>query len=151
MSEGNALCGFECEFAKTSDAWEFFAFPDIELDHYYFKVVDANIFSRCRGLEILAEFQASHFQELFQKYFVGEALVLHLYPENTDYEEIDNYEDYLKSKCEMIILLFDYCYMEVYCKNQIWLQKLMHTAIDIPGAIVDEKYEDTDTRTTMYV
>lgn len=149
MSERNALCGFECEFAKTSDVWGFFAFPDIEFDHYYFKVVDADIFSHCKG--IVEEFHASHFQEMMQKFFVGEALVLHLYPENTNYEEIDSYEDYLKSKCEMIILFFDFYYMEVYCKNQTWLQKLMHTAINIPGTIVDEKYENTDTRTTMYV
>lgn len=51
----------------------------------------------------------------------------------------------------MIILLYDFYYLEIYSKNHIWTQKLMHAAIDIPGTIVEEKYEETDTRTTLYV
>ena len=96
-------------------------------------------------------FLPGYFQELIQKSFVGESLVLHLYPENTDYEEIETYEDFLNSNCEMIILLYDFYYLEIYSKNQTWIQKLMHTAINTPGAVVEEKYEETDARTIMYV
>lgn len=99
----------------------------------------------------MERFPHSYFQELIQKAFVGESLILHLYPEEADYEEIDSYVDFLKSKCEMIILLYDFYYLEIYSKNHIWTQKLMHAAIDIPGTIVEEKYEETDTRTTLYV
>ena len=151
MSQKKHLCGFECVFSKKSDVWNFFNFSDVTLDPFYFIVTDASVFSHGRRIEILKKFPTSYFQELIQKSFVGESLVLHLYPENAGYEEIDNYEGFLKSKCEMIILLYDFYYLEVYCKNQVWLQKLMHTAIDTPGAIVEEKYEDTDTRTEMYV
>ncbi len=151
MSEEKFLCGFECEFSKKSDVWNFFNFSDVILDRFYFSVADAAVFSHGRRIEILEKFLPSYFQELIQKSFVGERLVLHLYPENADYEEIDNYEDFLKSKCEMIILLYDFCYLEIYCKNQTWIQKLMHTASNTPGAVVEEKYEETDTRTSMYV
>lgn len=151
MSKDKFLCGFECEFSKKSDVWNFFNFSDVVLDCFYFSVADAAVFSHGRRIEILEKFLPSYFQELIQKSFVGERLVLHLYPENADYEEIDNYEDFLKSKCEMIILLYDFYYLEIYCKNQIWIQKLMHTAINTPGAVVEGKYEETDTRTSMYV
>lgn len=151
MSIKESLCGFECVFSRKSDVWSFFKFSDIVLDHYYFCVADASVFSHGVRIEILKRFPASYFQELIQKSFVGEGLVLHLYPENADYEEIDNYEDFLKSKCEMIVLLYDFYFLEIYCKNQIWIQKLMRTAINISGAVVEEKHENTDSRTTMYV
>ena len=151
MNEEKHLCGFECEFTKKSDVREFFNFSEIGLDRYYFKVVDDAVFSHGKRIEIMENFSVNYFQEMIEKSFVGERLVLHLYPKNTDYEEIDNYEDYKKSKCEMIILLYDFYYLEIYCKNQAWIQKLMHTASNTPGAVVEEKYEETDTRTTMYV
>lgn len=151
MNVGNSPCGFECKFSRIGDVWKFFNFSDIVIDHYYFRTVDASVFSHDSFIEILEKFPPSYFQELVQKAFFGERLVLHLYPETADFEEIDNYTDFLKSNCEMIILLYDFYYLEIYCKNQMWMKKLMHTAINTPGAVVEEKYENTDTRTTMYV
>lgn len=151
MSTKNSLCGFECVFSRKSDVWNFFNFSGIVLDHYYFRVADASVFSHGRRIEILERFPPGYIQELIKKSFVGESLVLHLYPENTDYAEIDNYQDFLKSRCEMIILLYDFYYLEIYCKNQIWINKLMHTVLNTPGALVEEKHEETDTRTSMSV
>ncbi len=151
MSIKNSLCGFECVFSRKSDIRSFFNFSDIVFDHYYFSVADASVFSHGRKIEIPERFLPNYFQELIQKSFVGERLVLHLYPKNADYEEIENYEDFQKSKCEMIILLYDFYYLEIYCKNQTWIQKLIHTASNTQGAVVEEKYEEKDIRTTMYV
>ena len=151
MRTGSSLCGIECVFKNKSDIWNIFSFPNIVLEHYYFRVADAAIFSQGRRIEILKKFTPCYFQELIRKSFVGERLVLHLYPENANFERIDNYNDFLKSKCEMIILLYDFYYLEVYCKNQEWIQKLLNTAANAPGAIVEEKYVDTDDRTIMYV
>lgn len=151
MSENKSLCGFECEFLKKSDVWDFFMFSNLVLDRFYFRVAEAAVFSHGRRIEISENFLPSYFQKLIQKSFVGESLVLHLYPEGADYEEIENYKDFQRSKCEMIILLYDFYYLEIYCKNQMWLQKLMHTAINTPGAVVEAKYEETDTRNVMYV
>lgn len=120
------------------------------MDHYYFSVADASIISHCRFMEILDTFQAGYFQDLINMSFAAEYLVLHLYPENTASVQIDTYDDFLKSDCEMIILLYDIYYLEVYCKNQIWLQKLLNHVINTPGARVEEKYEETDPRTIMY-
>lgn len=151
MSIGDSLCGFECVFAKKADIWRFFSFSNVVFDHYYFAVADAAVFTQRRRIEILEKFPPIYFQELIQKSFTAERLVLHLYPETTASEEIETYEDFLKSKCEMIILLYDFCYIEVYCKNRGWLQMLMSTVINIPNTVVEKKYENTVTRTIMYV
>lgn len=146
-----APCGFHCLFSKKTDIWKFLHFSNLTLDDYYFSVVDAAVFSHCRRIEFLNQFPSSYLQELNPTALVCERLVLHLYHQDTCSVEIDDYEDFLKSKCEMIILVCDFYYLEVYCKNQAWLQKLMNNARSIPGASVQEKYEDTDTRTVMYV
>ena len=106
MSTKNSLCGFECVFHKKSDVWSFFKFPDIVLDHHYFSVADASVFSHGIRIEIMDSFLPGYFQELIQKSFVGESLVLHLYPENTDYEEIETYEDFLNSNYLRVLLNF---------------------------------------------
>ena len=51
----------------------------------------------------------------------------------------------------MIILLYDVCYLEIYCKKQIWLKQFMYAAINLPEARVEKKFTNTDERTTMYV
>lgn len=151
MSTDVLPCGFECLFSKKTDVWNFLTFSALKLDHFYFKVVDAAVFLCGRRIEILDQFLPSYLHELNQMSLAGERLVLHLYPENTSYVEIDNYKEFQKSECEMIILLYDFYYIEIYCKNQVWLQKMMHEVISTPGAVIDEKYEDNDPRTVMYV
>ena len=151
MNANNSFCGFECVFEKKSDVWTFLKLFNIVLDDYYFSVVDESVFSNRIRIEICKEFKVNYFEELIQKKFVSECLVLHLYPEGIQPEEINSYHDFLESTCEMIILLYDFVYLEIYCKNQIWLRNLMCEAISISGAVVEAKYENTDTRTIMYV
>ena len=151
MSRTNNFCGFECIFSKKYDALEFFRSFNFLPELYHFHVVDAALFFERKRVEILKEFTANYFQELFDSHLVGESLVLHLYPNNTPFSEIDSYEDYLESPCEIILLLYDFYYLEVYCKNQEWLQYLFCTAKNIPNTRIERKSEDTDPRTTMYV
>ena len=151
MNTEKHLCGLECKFLKKSDVWSFFDFSDLALDKYYFQVVDAAVFSNRTRIKVLEKFQHRYFQELIKQSFVGERLVLHLYPEATPCVEIENYEDFSKSKCEMIILLYDFCYMEIYCKRRLWIEQLIHKANNISGSVVERKFEETDPRTTMYV
>ena len=93
----------------------------------------------------------THFCDLKQRSVVGERLVLHL---NADVEhelKIDNYEDFQKSGCEMLVLLYDACYLEIYCKDQQLIQQIYNLAFDIQDTIIEKKYDSNDTRTTMYV
>jgi len=51
----------------------------------------------------------------------------------------------------MIILMYDGYYLEIYCKDSALLQTLMQEAKKLSDTIVEGKYDDTDTRTMMYV
>ena len=151
MSTKNLLCGMECEFSKLTEIWEFFNFPGIHFGTGYFSVADAAVYSKGKRIALPSEFGPSFFQELIQCCFVCERLVLQLYPANSPTSEIDSYTDYIQSNCKMVILMCDCYYLEIYCKDHVWLQTLLHTAKEMPGVIVKEKYEDTDPRTRMYV
>lgn len=151
MNKTDSICGIDCVFSKLRDVWEFVRFPGIDFGSYSFKVVDGLVLSRGRMIEIPQEFKPSYFQELVEWSFLADHLVLHLYPEMTDLEEIENYEDFIQSNCEMVVLMCDAYYVEIYCKNKEWLQTLLHTARGIEGTVVEEKYPDTDPRTVFYV
>ena len=64
---------------------------------------------------------------------------------------MDSYDEFLSSRCEMIILICDFSYVEIYCKNQSWIQFLLNESKKIDRSTISEKYEDTDERTEMYV
>lgn len=148
MHKKHLFCGIDCVFPDSSDVWDFFNFSNITFGNFYFSIVDVCWFS---GDIFPPKLSPAYFRELArQTSYVG-FLVMHLYPEGVPAEEINDYADFLRSNCEMIVLLCDGCYVEIYCKNHIWLQTLLRDAKKVPGAIVEEKYEDTDPRSIMYV
>lgn len=151
MSKGNAFCGIECEFSKEEDVEKLLLFENIDFEHSYFFVADAGVFANAQGIADAETFSHTYFQKLIRRPMWMNSFILHLYEENVSPEKINTYDDYVKSQCEMIILLYDSCYVEIYCKNQVWLQEILRSAQEIPNAVVEEKYEDTDPRSEMYV
>jgi hypothetical protein len=145
------LCGFECLFPKISAVWDFWDLMHAILGQYHFKVADDAVYSDHIRFDLPKEFSADYFQELVNLSFVSERLVLHAYSKEEDCAEINYYSDFLKSNCEIVILLYDFCYFEIYCKNQHMTKELMQIAEGIADTIVEEKYEDTDDRTELHV
>lgn len=153
MRKEHSLRGVECVFANDSDVRSFLSFSGIDLTNHYFSVVDASMFIFVNGnpIKLPPQFSPAYFQDLMQQPFWGQYFVLHLYPEGSPMEEIETYEDFLHSDCEMIVLLYDRAYVEIYCKDSAWTQILFESSTKIPGAHVSKKYDNTDTRTEMYV
>ena len=151
MKKRNYICGLECDFARNTDVWLLFLSAGISLDQYYFEVVDAAVYSQNKRIEIPKRFNDDYFDDLLQNSCTGERLILQVYHESEKAEKIDTYHDYTKTQCKMIVLLYDACYVEIYCKNHEWLTNLWNTATNIPNALVELKYETTDSRTGMYV
>lgn len=151
MRKRHIFCGIDCVFSKQKDALKLLLFENIDFGNYYFFVADAGFFAPLQGIDDAETFSPNFFRELVRRPMWTESFVLHLYAENVSSEKIDTYDDYVKSQCEMIVLLCDTSYVEIYCKNQVWLQELLRSARAIPNATVEEKYEDTDPRYRMYV
>lgn len=151
MSPTNNLCGIECEFLSSSDVWILLASIDFAGDSHYFSLVDASIYHNGRRIAIPNQIDSDLFRYACQQSLVAERLVLHVYPVDTIPKEIDTYSDFLQTSCAMIILIYDCCFLEIYCKNQTWIEVLWNNARKIPGAVITKKYPDSDSRTIMYV
>ena len=147
----NDLRGFECIFRKKQDLRDFLAFQNVDLSHCYFQVVDGMVCSNRTWMEIPETFEASYFQAPEIRHLVVDHLTLHVYPKGEAYTDIDTYEDFQNSKAELLILICDFYYLELYCKRPDWLLTLLQNARTIPDVEIDLKYPDTDPRTEMYV
>ena len=83
--------------------------------------------------------------------FWAERLVLHVYAKKHAPEKIGTYAEYLSGACQMILLLCDVAYLELYCKDERLLRKLLDRVRTYPGAEVSVKTETDDPRDRMYV
>ena len=151
MRVDNLPCGIECIFSQKSDVWNWLRLSNINFEGFYFFVEDAAVFSNCKRIKVPSTFTPEFLTELACCYAAGERLVLHLYPEGVQNEAIDSYADFQLSKCELIVLLYDFVHIEIYCKNHLWIQEFLCASTKFYGAVVNKKYEDTDPRTNMYV
>lgn len=150
MNYSNVI-GIEYFFEKSSDIWTVFEFKGLNLPAYYFEVIDEIIVSEKGWAHLCKTFKADYFQKINGASLAVQCLVLHLYPEGVSVEKIDTYEDFKKSNCEMILLLYDSYYLEIYAKKPLWIQKLYENAKQLPEVKVELKYLETDGRTGMYV
>ncbi len=152
MDNLSKAIGMKCIFENSDDVLEFCRFSNMDFGSHYFSVMDDySVLSKGTWTEIPERFQPSYFETLIQKFYTIEAIVLHLYPAGVIPEEIDFYQDFVQSNCELILLIWDVAYVDIYCKNEEWLRTLLSNAEQSPNAHISMKTVDTDDRTSMHV
>lgn len=53
---------------------------------------------------------------------------LQAYPNGSDLNELNTYEDFLKSSCEIVILITDSIFVEIYAKDEKIINKIKYNA-----------------------
>lgn len=73
---------------------------------------------------------------------------LQAYPKG-EFSEIETYENFIESKCELVLLVVDSCYFTIYCRNKETIELLYKNATDC--GFEDIKYitDENDTRTRL--
>ncbi|WP_042475624.1 DUF2691 family protein [Bacillus ndiopicus] len=64
---------------------------------------------------------------------------------------IKTYEDFVKSDCELALIIVDCSYVSIYCKQQTMLETLYNHALYCGYENVQYVTEDNDTRTLLSV
>lgn len=74
-----------------------------------------------------------------------------IYPANATKSDINTYEDFLNSDCEIIFLLYDVDYVEIYVKSEAHLLQFIKNADAIGCPSITIKTDLNDGRTRMSV
>jgi hypothetical protein len=75
---------------------------------------------------------------------------LKAFAKNTTITEIASYENFMDSECEIVMLVADCNYVDIYCKDTQLIENLLINA-KMHGYENIEYIDENDTRTSMYV
>ena len=103
MKLKTSIRGIECEFDNIERL----------LDYLCFYVVDSIYTSAKKSFVMPRHFLPEYLSVIQKSHAVFDCLVLHIYPIGKAEEEIETYEDFLRSSCEMIVLIYDGYFMDV--------------------------------------
>ena len=62
---------------------------------------------------------------MIQKEHYPVHLNIQMYYKNSDVNEINNYDQFLISSCQLIIFIVDNVFVEIYAKNQTILERIL--------------------------
>lgn len=78
-------------------------------------------------------------------------LKLQAYLNQDEYENINTYDEFLKSNCQLLLLVYDCEFVEIYIKNQSCAGNVFQNAIDKNFENVAYITENNDYRTGMNI
>ena len=70
---------------------------------------------------------------------------------NSVVSEINTYEDFLASNCNLMLIITDCYFIEIYFKDSGWLLTLLKNAENLGATSISVKTDITDGRNEMYV
>lgn len=64
---------------------------------------------------------------------------------------VETYEDFISSNCDIIILIHDCIFYEIYSKSELYIYKILKNLDRMNAREISIKTDSTDTRTRMFV
>ncbi len=106
-------------------------FENIDLKNYFLKITNEEVFDEKRNnffeQQIYTSLKFKNLIKLRKHYPVF--LTLQLYKDNKNMVEIQNYDNYLNSHCELLLYIIDNIFVEIYSKNENYLKAIKHNAL----------------------
>ncbi len=93
---------------------------NIDISKYYWSISEDEIFNKLNNEFLFNndKYNGIEFEKIINGniYYIIFANIK-AYLIETEYEDILNYDDFIKSNCQMIILCYDSEFIEIYCKD----------------------------------
>ena len=135
--------------------WEIFKFIDFskytwyihQHEIFYFNKEEGRICSNFFRSNILS---GTEFKEYITKtdYYIYLANI-QAYPKNSEKENIITYTDFIKSKCEIVLLCADSTYAHLYSKNKEYIKNVYELCVKNRFENVEYITDENDERTGL--
>ncbi|MBR7122390.1 MAG: DUF2691 family protein, partial [Oscillospiraceae bacterium] len=96
-------------------------------------------------------YDGSEFYETIKQEHFVIFLKLQAYFPHDKYDEILSYSDFQKSKCQILLLAHDCCYVDLYIKDRAMIEETYQYVVSSGFQNVRYIKDDNDTRTKMSV
>lgn len=143
--------GFEIVFSRHFDLVRYLALDNLELSDYTFYCIDVLAYYNSKAIQLKKILTFKQLVNLSKSKIIVERLNLQAYPKGTSPILINTHADFLLSPCDMVILAYDGVFLEIYAKNQYWLNKLLNNLDYINTRDIVIKTQETDGRVGLYV
>ena len=143
--------GIECIFPNPKALFRFLEACRQEITNCFIYVLDQAAYYCGKRICLPEKIRHDEISLWVDRLLVFERLVLHIYPPNAQCSTIDTYNDFLKSECQFLVLIYDGVFLEIYTKNSNTATVLYNNA-GLCGALeVTIKTDDTDLRRELFV
>lgn len=137
--------------------WEIFKFVDLLKYTWYISQEEILYFNEKEG-KVCSDFFTSHtltgsqFKECINKtnYYLY-SVNIQAYPIGTEKEDIFTYDDFIKSKCEILLLCADAKYVDLYSKDEEYLKNIYDMCIRNKFENVEYITHENDERTGLRI
>jgi len=118
---------------------------DVSSYDWYIDDVDLNYISFPSG-----KYRGEEFQNVIEKLSVLSFARIMRYPIGMPMDHIDEYKDYIKSNCDLLILFYDGGFFEIYEKNEDMISKTMDLCLKSGFKNIQYLYDSDDARDYMH-
>lgn len=146
---------FIAKRSVESDKLLYSILKGINFDTYIWKVVEseiyktdeetAELFSReiYNGIDFENIIKFNEYQVIFAN--------IQAYKRNTQIYELNNYEEFLASSCEIVVLIVDCRFVEIYSKSHITIEQIKSNVERLLFEDIEYITDDNDTRTRFSI
>ena len=121
-------------------------FHGIDCSNFRWKIEDEEVLGE--HVEFFfdkTEYSNNEFHNMIQQKHYPIFLNLQMDYKNSDVNEINNYDQFLISSCQLIIFIVDNVFVEIYAKNQTILERILKNAVDFDFSNIEYINESLDT------
>lgn len=128
-------------------------FKTVDMEQFYWYVVQAQTetWDKPFGEDFFKKeiYLGNEFSKIIQEKHFIVFLKLQAYPCLKNFQNISTYSGFKKSDCQLILLIYDCSFVEVYAKNQAVLQGIFQRASQMCCKNLTYITDQSDTRTKM--
>jgi hypothetical protein len=142
---------FKVSQATTDTLWQILGGIDVEIFDWYNVESQNEVWTDIRG-DVFFDtdyYSGKDFSLLIQKNHYIVFLKLQAYNSTHEFNEIHTYEEFLKSSCQLIVLIYDCEFVEIFAKNAMLIENLFENALRKKFLNVTQITDFNDSRTAM--